>query len=159
MFLVGIFLFFEQGRPSLNFFNSIFLTCGRAVLTSVVKRERPLFSSSFSGGRSVNRQSLSSVDAQASFSQWLGTQPTSAQSWIKALGQDSYKAGRLVMVPSAGAGAGAEGGGAEGGGVSLSEVAFCLGEGDDSASSPFSLCSLREKVWRAMDVYVIILAI
>lgn len=45
------------------------------------------------------------------------------------------------MVPSA-----AEGGEAGGDAVSLSEVAFCLGEGDESAASPFSLCSLREKV-------------
>ncbi|CAN0085797.1 unnamed protein product [Ectocarpus fasciculatus] len=50
----------------------------------------------------------------------------------------------MVLVPSSvGDGGGQEGGEGE---VSLSEVAFCLGEGDNSAGSPFSLCSLREKL-------------
>lgn len=45
----------------------------------------------------------------------------------------------MVMVPSA------EDKDGEGGG-SLAEVAFCLGEGDDAAGSPFTLCSLRDQV-------------
>ena len=46
------------------------------------------------------------------------------------------------MVPSAAT----EGDGAG----SLAEVAFCLGEGEESLKSPFSLCALREKV-RGME--------
>lgn len=56
------------------------------------------------------------------------------------------------MVPSAATSA--EGGEA-GGDVSLSEVAFCLGEGDESAASPFSLCSLREKVGSVWPTFVV----
>lgn len=52
----------------------------------------------------------------------------------------------MVLVPSASGGDAGQGDEEEG--SPLSEVAFCLGEGEDSAGSPFSLCSLREKVRR-----------
>lgn len=92
--------------------------------------------------RPQTTRALTKKFVQASFERWLGSQPPSAKSWIKTLGQDSHTAGRLVLVPSSVADEGRQ----EGGEVSLSEVAFCLGEGDDSAGSPFSLCALREKV-------------
>ena len=60
------------------------------------------------------------------------------------------------MVPSA---ATAAEGGEAGGDVSLSEVAFCLGEGDESAASPFSLCSLREKVGVSLKFVVLVVLI
>ncbi|CAN0295995.1 unnamed protein product, partial [Ectocarpus sp. 12 AP-2014] len=103
------------------------------------------FESSFAEGDSASAKGAVPVTVlpdKASFERWLGSQPPSSKSWIKALGQDSHTAGRLVLVPSSVG----DGGGQEGGEVSLSEVAFCLGEGDDSAGSPFSLCSLREKL-------------
>lgn len=73
---------------------------------------------------------------QASFERWLGSQAPRSKSRIESLGHHSHKAGRVVMVPSAAT----EGGGA------LAEVAVCVGEGEDSLRSPFSLCSLRNKV-------------
>ena len=83
---------------------------------------------------------------QAVFAEWLGSRPLLARSWIKSLGHDSHKPGRVILVPSAAASS-AAGEGEEQGLVSLAEVAFCLGEGgEDSAASPFSLCSLRDQV-------------
>ncbi|CAM9743832.1 unnamed protein product [Ascophyllum nodosum] len=83
---------------------------------------------------------------KAVFAEWLGSRPLLARSWIKSLGHDSHKPGRVILVPSAAASS-AAGEGEEQGLVSLAEVAFCLGEGgEDSAASPFSLCSLRDQL-------------
>lgn len=77
------------------------------------------------------------------FAKWLESQPASSRSWIKSLGQDSHKPGRVVLVPSVTDG---DEKGEQEGGVSITEVAFCLGEGEESVASPFSLCSLRDQV-------------
>ncbi|CAM9408482.1 unnamed protein product, partial [Laminaria digitata] len=75
---------------------------------------------------------------QASFELWLGSQTAQSKSRINNLGHDSHKAARVIMVRSAVT----EGGG----GGTLTEVAVCTGEGEDSLQYPFSLCSLREKL-------------
>lgn len=88
------------------------------------------------------------LHTQASFEQWLASQSTSTRSWIKILGSDSHKPGRVLLIPSSATGDGDE--------VSLSEVAFCVGDegGDDSPGSPFYLCSLHDQVRCVLSCFV-----
>ncbi|CAN0085865.1 unnamed protein product, partial [Ectocarpus fasciculatus] len=61
------------------------------------------FESSFAEGDSAAAKGAVPVTVlpdKASFERWLGSQPPSAKSWIKTLGQDSHTAGRMVLVPS-----------------------------------------------------------